>query len=1028
MPKTALAALVWSSDQQVYQLVEQGRRSNLPLDLENTTWLEWLSGHSSFAFKGQQGHITLRKEARPHGDSYWYAYRNHEGRTLKKYLGRNSSLTLEGLEQAALTLNKLQLPNNKEDNKEEKQTINQPLAGHLLIPKLKVPRPRGNIVSREKLLKLLDNSLEGKVTLLSAPAGFGKTTLVSSWISRRGPEIPPAGWVALDSGDNDPFRFWHYLIAACQTFEPNLGQQSLKLLQTPRQPPFQGRFLDMAVTTLLNELVQYRGRGIIVLEDYHVITSPEIHRTIAYLIEHLPATFHLILITRSDPPLPLARLRAHNEMVELGAAHLRFSLEETDSFLHQTLAFELNRNSVDRLQSRTEGWATGLRLITLALQSQLHEPEQEVEEILATISGSQRHILEYLVADVLSAQPVYLQEFLLQTTSLTRLTGSLCEAVTGRKDSAILLKELERANLFIVPLDGEGHWYRYHALFAEAMQHEAQRRLGEETLQDYASKASRWYEEQGLYTEAVEAALSAREVERSARLISELLETQNLNELTQFHTLMRWLQQIPDETLRHYPMLCQVYALILLFTGEKPTLALWRKIEPYILITEDIFRASGNNARLGEILSLHALAIGQINDIEGAFRYAREAIDLLPETERFWRSSNLLLIGMEKFFSGHFYEAHNLLQKARALIEAEGNIYAIRACYIISGLFHSRQGKLQQAYELLRFARDNAGEDRFDLASALVGLAGLDYEWNRLEAAQQAAQEAYNLSKDFGNELLLLQTTVLSARLLNLSGKTDQAQQMLHSLTVHITQPLLLREAETWQIKLALMSGDSESAALWLRGRQSVVAVKAVSEMQQEEESLIAARLLLLEGEIEQALELLDTALTKALSQGRIASQIELLVLKAKACYASKRLQKAETPMKEALKLARSEGFQRLFLDEGESLIPLLKAQLVVTEGKPMTAYIGSLLQELTRSQVAEAATALSDYPLLEELTPQEKRVLRLLTGGRTNPEIARELVVSVNTVKAQVKSIYRKLDVTSRIEATEVARRLQLL
>ena len=319
------------------------------------------------------------------------------------------------------------------------------------------------------------------------------------------------------------------------------------------------------LTTFINELTQLSSRGILVLEDYHDITARQVHETVTFLLDHLPATLHLIIITRSDPPLPLARLRARNELSELRAADLRFSLAETETFLQQAIQFPLSSGAITRLDARTEGWVAGLRLVALALQGR-QEP-QEVEQFLTTFAGSHRHILEYLAAEVLSAQSESLQEFLLQTSFLSRLTGSLCDAVTGRNDSAIILEQLERINLFLVPLDETQQWYRYHALFAEAMHHYARRRFGEACLRSLYDKAGRWYEQHGLLAEAVEATLSAQDLGRAAILIERIIELHRFN--NELHTLRRWIEQLPEELLRTHPTLCFTYALAILFTEDR---------------------------------------------------------------------------------------------------------------------------------------------------------------------------------------------------------------------------------------------------------------------------------------------------------------------------------------------------------------------------------------------------------------------------------------------------------------------------
>src|SRR5438132_12360776 len=482
---------------------------------------------------------------------------------------------------------------------EEVQQTRPPDRYELLSTKLALPRPRPSLVLREPLLARLDEALEYKLTLLSAPAGFGKTTLVSEWIATRGERQDPlpVAWLALDAGDNDPARFWRYVIAACQAFQTGIGKSALALLHTPRRPS-----LETLLTTFINELAQLAHKCVLVLEDYHVITSSQIHETMAYLVDHLPATVHLLILTRSDPPLPLARLRAHGDLYELHAADLRFSLAETRTFLQQALPFPLSAEAITLLESRTEGWVTGLRLLALALHGR-RDP-QELERMLVTFTGSHRHILAYLVADVLSSQTETLQRFLLQTAFLKPLTGSLCDAVTGRSDSEMMLEQLEHANLFLIPLDDVGQWYRYHALFAEAMQHEARRRLGEDNLRSLFDKASHWYEQNGLHAEAVEITLSARNFERAAMLIeSSMWSYSAVNEL---YTWLRWVEQLPEEILQTRPALCLDYATALLFALDRSDPALLVRIQKPLEMAERRWQVEGNRPKLGEVLALRS--------------------------------------------------------------------------------------------------------------------------------------------------------------------------------------------------------------------------------------------------------------------------------------------------------------------------------------------------------------------------------------------------------------------------------------
>jgi LuxR family maltose regulon positive regulatory protein len=736
------------------------------------------------------------------------------------------------------------------------------------------------------------------------------------------------------------------------------------------------------------------------------------------------------LMTRSEPPLPLAQLRAHDELIELGVSHLRFTQEETRAFLRQTLPFPSEETLLDLLQRRTEGWITGLRLLTLALQGHESFSAQEMEQRLATISGSQRHILDYLLADVLASQAEPLQTFLLQTTGLVRLTGSLCDTVTGRDDSTFLLEQIERANLFLLPLDESGTWYRYHSLFAEAMQHEAHRRLGEASLLAIASKASRWYEQQDLLYDAVEAALSAHELTRAAALMTRIVEAQHILQHQELHTFLRWLRQFPEEILRESPTLSETYAMGLLFTTQQRTLALKPQFEKYLQMAENRLRAPGDRPRLGEVLTLHALLSGHVNDHATAIRCAREALKMLPDEERFWQSLALDMLSMAAILAGRMTEARQLMHKSWKLNPGPSENSDTRSGSLIQqGYLALGAGHLEQAALLMHQVLDIVGDNRTDRGTALLLLATLSYEWNRLSEAEQYIRQAYALHAETSNERLWLQSATLLARVLYARGEHTQAQDVLQHLATALAQPCWYREIELWLAHFALASGDLVTAQRRLAGQQTIAQDETPLDIVYEQEHVLAARLLIAQGEegkVHQALDILAGLRAEAQSQARLRSEVEVLLLMARAYERLRRKQKAKEVLKEALTLAQSAGYQRLFLDEGAEMVALLKGIVSEVRAPLQVAFLRTLLRGFTTVQ--SSTTPATGNDLLEPLSPQERRVLHLLVAGRTNPEIASELVVSLNTVKTQVKSIYRKLDIGSRHEASEVARRLGLL
>jgi LuxR family transcriptional regulator, maltose regulon positive regulatory protein len=901
----------------------------------------------------------------------------------------------------------------------------------LLSTKLAPPRPRSSLVRREALLARLDEGLEHKLTLVSAPAGFGKTTLVSEWIASCGErqDSPSVAWVSLDEGDNDPTRFWRYIITACQAFDAPVGESALALLLTSRRLS-----LEAVLTTFINELAQSAHGGVLILEDYHVITSPQIHETLTYLVDHLPSTLHLLVLTRSDPPLPLARLRAHDDLYELHAADMRFSLSETQTFLRQAIPFPLSTEVITRLEARTEGWAVGLRLLALALQGR--EDFQDIEHMLVTFTGSHKHILEYLVADVLSSQSQEAQEFLLQTAFLKRLTGSLCNAVTGRPDGEQMLKRLERANLFLIPLDDAGQWYRYHALFAEAMQHEAGRRFEGAYMRSRYDRASLWFEQHGLLPEATEVALTARDFVRAAALIERIIVPHGIkNEL---HTLSRWIGQLPEDILQAHPDLCLAYAATLLFTLDRSDPATLKLILKPLEAAEHYWQVRSNAAKLGEALAFHSQVAWWQGDLSQAFATARQALELSSGQETLWSVSGILIIALEDLLAGKPERARHIALEALAGFEAANNTFGARAAIYLLGETYSWQGKLHTAADLYRQLFAEASEDPLDKANALIGLAAVSYEENELQKAEQQLLQTLDLGKHHRDEIgsyhaeqfILVPASLVLARVLHARGEVEQAEQLLHRLAI-LTQErkwsYLYREVLAFQARLSLATGDLAAVQRW----STTIAHSGedIRPVQQEREALIVARLLIAQGEITAALRLLERWRIEAQTWERTRSTMQIQVLTALAHLANKDLLNARQALTEALVLAQVEGYQRLFLDEGEALLPVLRAILLDEPEQALLTYVRNLMAALAHHEVKQITSHhASPALLIEPLSPQEQRVLRLLAAGRSNPEIAQELIVSVNTVKTQVQSIYRKLNVKNRWEAREAARALKLL
>jgi LuxR family transcriptional regulator, maltose regulon positive regulatory protein len=1033
MPKAAQHILRWSPEHQAYILSEQEKGSYVLLQAEEAWWFGWLATHTSFSFQGQHGHFTIHKEVRPRGgEGYWYAYQRQGKRLAKHYVGRTTDLVLAHLEEIALAFT---------HQAEQLQTIALPHQGialrpePLLVSKLSPPRLSPLLVLRQRLFSRLDAGVERTLTLLSAPAGYGKTTLARQWMADREMRslLPPVAWVSLDAGDNDPVRFWRYVMTACQIFGPACGQSALTSLTSVAPPLFGSSPGETALRMFLNELASLEQQGILILDDYHAITEYSIHESVTFLVEHLPATLHVMILTRPDPPLPLARLRARHQLQELRAPDLSLSLEEMGTFFRHLLEHPPSAETIMRLNTHLEGWAAGLRLVTLTLSPQA--TQEEVTTRLTTVAGSHRTLVEYFVAEVLSVQPEPLQHFLLLTSVLGRLTGSLCDAVTQREESAHLLDQLVRTGLFLEALDEAGQWYRYHPLFAEAMRTEASRRLTQDVLLSIFSRASGWFEHHGMLVEAVEAALSSQDMERSIRLMERIIESQPFQVINEFHTLRRWLEQVPEGLLRHHPVLCLNYVMVLLAsaTSDHFPVAQLSHVERLLLMAEQGWQMAGNQPKLGEVFALRCLVAWKQEEVAQAVRAAEQALAWLPTSELTWRSVALGILGQRELLRGQLTVAQTTLLEVSRLGEASGNRTLLRVATNMLAKVSSGLGELHQAAEcyrqVLREAREQ--EDLDDVSHALLGLARLAYEWNELETAEQHAREALALGRHLAHEAHQVHASVLLARVYAARGQPIAARRLLDArlsaLQLHRT-PLLSREVLAEQVRLDILNGDLMAAQQWAQKHAHSVHEELPADLAEHEERLMA-RLLLKQGRMEEARARLDGVRSAARSAGRAHSVLETQVLMALASACGKRGNEAKRLLQEMLSHAALQGYQRLFLDEGEAMATLLRLLSPGVRDLSLRTYLQTLLRSFAQVQPDQQSTASeASPPLLEPLSAQEQRVLRLLVAGRSNREIAGELVVSINTIRTQVQSIYRKLLVKNRVEASEVARLLRLL
>src|SRR6266516_3740614 len=694
MPKVPAYTLAWSPATEVYELYQTRDREGLGIVPESPTWFAWLDQVSSFAFVGKSGHYTARKEAKQRGDRYWSAYLTTGEQIAKKYLGKTADLSLARLEHIAGMLrvqSDTSTPppiSSAARTAGEMDAIPRPLPAQrdnplhpLLSTKLHAPRPRTHLVLRAHLVRQLQQGMARSLTLVSAPAGFGKSTLLAQWLME---SSIPVAWLSLEADDNDPTRFLSYLITALQTRDAQLGMTALALLRTPQPPP-----PEVVLAVLTNDLVERGGGNVVfVLDDYHVITAESIQRGMTFLLEHLPPQLHLILATRADPPLPLARLRAQGQLSEVRAADLRFGAAEVSAFLQIVMGLELEASAIATLESRTEGWIAGLQLAALSLQGRA-----DISEFLAAFTGSHRYVLDYLSDEVLARQPTPVQQFLLHTCILERLSGPLCNVVTGQAGGQDMLEALERANLFVVALDEERRWYRYHHLFAEMLRRHLRQR--EPTLPPVLHRrASAWYEQHDLPAEAVQHALAAPDVELAARLIEPIALPVTLH--GQIYTVLGWMEALPEALIRTRPLLCVYHASLLTFTNQ---------LEEAEARLQDAERGTqmGMPAEQARTIQGWVLATrGDIalfsGDLPHAISLAHQACELLPEAEVIPPVGTLVTTIRAYLVSGDVTAAtEHEFATAVALIRPSDNPFGAVSSIGLLARLHVLQGRLRQA-------------------------------------------------------------------------------------------------------------------------------------------------------------------------------------------------------------------------------------------------------------------------------------------------------------------------------------------
>jgi LuxR family transcriptional regulator, maltose regulon positive regulatory protein len=900
--------------------------------------------------------------------------------------------------------------------KEEYPSALEP--GRLLLrTKFYAPPKRGDQIARPRLLELMNSGLDKALILVSAPAGYGKTTLVSSWLNAI--KLPSA-WLSLDGGDNDPMRLFQYLLGTLVPLVPGIEADLFGMLQAVPPVPF-----DTMINCLVNGLVANFSPLVLVLDDFHVIHSEITLKIFSYLLEHLPPQMHLVIITRTDPPLPLSRLRVRNQLLDIRADRLRFTQAETAAFLNDAMGLTLTAGDLAAMETRTEGWIAGLQLAALSMQGC-----KDIHGFVSAFTGSHHYVMDYLAEEVLKLQPKEVTYFLLLTSILDCLCGPLCEAVagpdaTGPVDGQAMLEALEEMNLFVLPLDDQRHWYRYHHLFTDVLRKRLEQQFPG-LLPELHRRASIWYEQNAFLAESIQESLSAGDKDRAARLIEQngclLLIS---GEVT---TLLNWANAIEFQSEAH-PWLAIQKAWALALTGDldrvEPTLAAPEKLLSPLEPTVEV------RTMRGTIAAARAHLANSRGDTQSAAEFARDALGQLPdcsEISQSIRSVATSILGDASWINGNLEEASRAYAEAVRIGREAGNLHMVIIANSNLGDILLEQGQLGQAAETyiraLQLAVRPDGQ-RSPLAGKLyAGMGRIAYARDQLGDADKYIHQCIDLCRQWGDIELQAIANAMLARLEHIRGNAEAAREAIRRAEqLAGERPLSPRRS----IQL-----DEELARFWLaqgnlgklsqRVQKSSQAVEDRIPYQREPEYVIWLRELLARNDGKTAMPLSERLLEQAESAGRMSLVLEILILQALAFQRKKDSEHAQTALERALALAQAEGYVRPFLEEGDAMTRLL---CQVQTSQVGSGYAAELLARIGQSK---GMTQPSMQLLTEPLTAREVEVLRLIEAGCSNQDIAGRLVISIPTVKRHISNIYSKLDAKSRTQAVAIGKELKIL
>ncbi len=895
----------------------------------------------------------------------------------------------------------------------------------LLTTKLTIPPAYlKNIVSRAHLYDRLDANVQRPLTLITAPAGCGKTTLLSEWIRERGIQ---AAWVSLEGADNDLVRFWRYVLTSLSALHPTIYEQ-IKLQLQALQP----LTVETTLVAVINAFSTHPHEVVLVLDDYQAITAASIHQSLSFLLEHLPAQTHLVIATRVDPPLPLARLRVQGKLTELRATDLRFTDDQAAVFLRQTMNLALSPQQAEELNKRTEGWIAGLQLAALSLQGR--QDPAATTSFITSFTGTNRHILHYLSDEVLARQPEDVQHFLLVTSILERMNASLCDAVTRQSNGLAMLEWLDHANLFLLPQDTYEHWYRYSRLFADLLQHRLKHTYPH-LLPQLHMRASVWYEEHGFMVEAARHALASGNKEYAADTIERYvwpLMRQGEDTLVYI-----WLNQLPESVFASRPSLSYLHAWTYLSTAQL------KEFELSLQHAETIWREEKQSAMLGRVYDFRSYAaLLQDNGRLGA-HYAQQALALGSEDDLLLRGSATVNAGRSYLLLGDTARAYILLSEGYAMSQHAHHLVGVLIASLSLGRLHIIQGDLHAAAASFHQMLPDIGEQWvWYRIAAHIRLAEIYYQWNDSSRTVDHWQQAMSLVEQAGREgFATAERFTVAAQHAWLRGEQEQALSWLEKAEYSSQRfgenHIMLAEITARRVQFLLAGGNTSAALQWYEQyAQNAPAIAEMSPYEKEAYTIMHARLHIASAQAERAIVPLKNSLQAAQDQGRRDSEIALLVLLILAYHNEGNIQQAMQTLERALVLAEAGGYIRVFIDEGPVMVVLLKefySRYQKRSGVEGYEISSSYLSSLLTGFGYEALPPSSMPARKEEVQPallseREQMVLDLIAAGLSNQEIAQKLVVTVSTVKTHLNNIYAKLQVHTRLQAVTKAYELGLL